>query len=202
MKALRKTLTIQSSPHIAAAASVDSIMFNVVLSLLPVAVYPFMKRVTWWPQVFLGLAFNWGALLGWAAHTNSLSAAPIILYIAGIAWTLHYDTIYAHQDKEDDALIGVKSTARLFAANTRPALILFAALAVTGAGAASAVALEGPALFAALSGVVAYGAHMAWQLWRLDIDDPDMCLRLFRQNRDTGLILLIAFLIAGLVSAL
>jgi hypothetical protein len=86
-----------------------------VLSLLPVAIYPFAKRFTWWPQVFLGIAFNWGALLAWAAHTGSLSLSPALLYSAGIAWTLFYDTIYAHQDLEDDALIGVKSTARLFA---------------------------------------------------------------------------------------
>ncbi len=82
------------------------------------AIYPFAKRFTWWPQVFLGLAFNWGALLAWAAHTGGLAAAPASLYLAGIAWTLFYDTIYAHQDKEDDALIGVKSTARLFGDDT------------------------------------------------------------------------------------
>ncbi|MEM7614490.1 MAG: 4-hydroxybenzoate octaprenyltransferase, partial [Pseudomonadota bacterium] len=92
-------------------------LYTIILacsSLVFVAIYPFAKRFTWWPQVFLGLAFNWGALVGWAAHTGGLSAPPVLLYLAGIAWTLFYDTIYAHQDKEDDALIGVKSTARLF----------------------------------------------------------------------------------------
>jgi 4-hydroxybenzoate polyprenyltransferase len=91
-----------------------------ILSLLPVAIYPFAKRFTWWPQVFLGLAFNWGALLAWTAHTGSLGWPAVFLYLGGIAWTLFYDTIYAHQDTEDDALIGVKSTARLFGENTGP----------------------------------------------------------------------------------
>ncbi|MEX2521034.1 MAG: 4-hydroxybenzoate octaprenyltransferase [Paracoccaceae bacterium] len=170
-----------------------------VLALLPVAIYPFMKRVTWWPQIFLGLAFNWGALMGWAAHTGGLTAAPLLLYAAGIAWTLHYDTIYAHQDKEDDALIGVKSTARLFGASTTRWLSAFAALATLGAAGAAVLALSGAALIVALIGCAIYGAHMARQLWLLKIDDPEVCLVLFRQNRDTGLILLAAFLAAGVV---
>lgn len=169
-----------------------------IVALLPVAIYPFMKRVTYWPQIFLGLAFNW-ALMGWAAHTGGLSAAPVILYLAGIAWTLHYDTIYAHQDKEDDALIGVKSTALLFGGRTRRYLVGFAALAALGAGLAAVLALSGPSLAVALAGVAAYGAHLAWQLWRLDIDDVETCLKLFRRNRDTGLILLAGFLAAGFV---
>ncbi|MEM9755385.1 MAG: 4-hydroxybenzoate octaprenyltransferase, partial [Pseudomonadota bacterium] len=89
-----------------------------ILALLPVAIYPFAKRFTWWPQLFLGLAFNWGALLAWAAHTGSVALPAVLLYFAGIAWTLFYDTIYAHQDREDDALIGVRSTARLFGTST------------------------------------------------------------------------------------
>ncbi len=170
-----------------------------IAALLPVCIYPFMKRVTWWPQIFLGIAFNWGALMGWAAHMGGLSAAPVILYLAGIAWTLHYDTIYAHQDTEDDALIGVKSTARLFGDGTGRYLAVFAALATVGAGLASALVLTGAALAVALAGVALYGLHMARQLRALDINDVDLCLRLFRQNRDTGLILLAAFLLAGLV---
>lgn len=170
-----------------------------VAALLPVAIYPFMKRVTWWPQIFLGIAFNWGALMGWAVHSHGLAPAPVLLYLAGIAWTLHYDTIYAHQDREDDALIGVRSTARLFGAATGRWLVWFAALAVAGAGGAAALALSGPALAVALGGVAAYGAHLAWQLLRLDIDDPDNCLRLFRANRDSGLILLAGFFAAGFV---
>ena len=164
-----------------------------VLSLGLVAIYPFAKRFTWWPQVFLGLAFNWGALLAWTAHTGSLGLPALLLYGAGIAWTLFYDTIYAHQDKEDDALIGVKSTARLFGANTRPWLRLFLALSLSLLALAALVALV-PAeasvarLMLVLGGIWAFGWHLAWQLARLDIDDPSNCLRLFRANRNAGLI--------------
>ena len=171
-----------------------------VISLIPVTIYPFMKRFTSWPQVFLGLAFNWGALMGWACHFGELGPAPILLYLGGIAWTLHYDTIYAHQDKEDDALIGVKSTARLFGPRTGKMLSLFAGLATILAGAAAAVALYGDwwALGVALGGVALYELDMRRQIRALDIDDPALCLRLFRANRNTGLILVAAFFLAGL----
>ncbi|MEI4473022.1 4-hydroxybenzoate octaprenyltransferase [Frigidibacter sp. MR17.24] len=163
-----------------------------VASLIPVAVYPFAKRFTWWPQVFLGIAFNWGALMGWAAHEGGLGWPPVLLWLAGIAWTLFYDTIYAHQDKEDDALIGVKSTARLFAENTKRWLSLFLVATVALMTLAIVVALAplGAPLqmVVALVGPWAMGWHMVWQLTRLDIDDPDTCLALFRVNRDTGLI--------------
>ena len=161
-------------------------------SLVLVAIYPFAKRFTWWPQVFLGLAFNWGALLAWAAHTGSLSVAPVLLYLSGIAWTLFYDTIYAHQDREDDALIGVKSTARLFGDNTRAWLRGFQAVTVISMGGAIIAALapgaSALALAVALAGAWAMGWHMSWQLARLDIDDAETCLRLFRSNRDAGLL--------------
>ena len=101
-----------------------------IIALVPVAVYPFAKRFTWWPQIFLGIAFNWGALLGWTAHTGRLEWPAVCLYFAGMAWTLFYDTIYAHQDKEDDALIGVKSTARLFEDRTPKYLAWFMVLTV------------------------------------------------------------------------
>jgi 4-hydroxybenzoate polyprenyltransferase len=163
-----------------------------IASLGLVAIYPFAKRFTWWPQIFLGLAFNWGALLAWAAQTGALSLAPVLLYLSGIAWTIFYDTIYAHQDREDDALIGVKSTARLFGSHTRAWLrgfLVAAVLLMTGAVIAALVPQAGlPALLLGLFGVWAFGAHMAWQLSRLDIDDPDGCLRLFRSNRDAGLL--------------
>jgi len=163
-----------------------------IASLALVAIYPFAKRFTWWPQVFLGLAFNWGVLLAWAAQGGGLSAAPVLLYLAGICWTIFYDTIYAHQDKEDDALIGVKSTARLFGDNTRAWLRGFMAASVLLMTAAVIVAMAPqasvPALGLALAGVWAFGWHMAWQLARLDADDPDTCLRLFRSNRDAGLL--------------
>ncbi len=171
-----------------------------IISLAPVAIYPFAKRFTWWPQVFLGLAFNWGALLGWAAHTGSLSAAPLFLYLSGIAWTLFYDTIYAHQDIEDDALIGVKSTARLFGASSRRWLfgfmmltVLLMALAIILALAPTGNILQ---LTIALGGPWAMGWHMTWQMRRLDTDNPESCLANFRANRDTGLIVGLFFAIA------
>ncbi len=170
-----------------------------VLSLGLVAIYPFMKRVTWWPQVFLGLAFNWGALMAWTVHTGELSVAAGLLYLGGIAWTLHYDTIYAHQDKDDDALIGLKSTARLFDEATVPILAGFSAVAVICAAVAAAITLSGLKLTIALIAVAAYAVHLAWQLVRLDINNGDVCLKLFRENRDTGLILLGGFLLASLV---
>ncbi len=163
-----------------------------VLALLPVAVYPFAKRFTWWPQVFLGLAFNWGALLGWTAIAGGLSAAPVALYLSGIAWTLFYDTIYAHQDKEDDALIGVRSTARLFAQDTGRWLLLFQIAAAVFMCVAVILAIAPGEnrilLAAALIAPWIFAAHMTWQLRRLDIDDPSVCLALFRSNRDTGLL--------------
>ena len=171
-----------------------------VLALVPVAIYPFAKRFTWWPQMFLGLAFNWGALLAWTAHTGRLDAPAIVLYLAGIAWTLFYDTIYAHQDTEDDALIGVKSTARLFAGETPKWLRRFLVLTVGLFGIAvifSALSNASPlAMALVVGGPWAMGWHMTWQLRQLDIDDPTKCLQLFRANRDTGVIPLVFFAIA------
>ena len=158
-------------------------------SLAIVCVYPFAKRFTWWPQVFLGLAFNWGALLAWAAHSGSLSAAPAVLYAGGIAWTLFYDTIYAHQDAEDDALIGVRSTARLFGRSSPIWLAAFAALTVALLALAVLLAgLTGAPLALALLGAGAMGAHMAVWLARLDTGDADSCLAAFRAARDGGLV--------------
>ncbi|MDP5217522.1 4-hydroxybenzoate octaprenyltransferase [Ruegeria sp. 2205SS24-7] len=174
-----------------------------VLSLLPVAIYPYAKRFTWWPQVFLGLAFNWGVLLAWTAHSGSLGWPAIILYAAGIAWTLFYDTIYAHQDTEDDELIGIKSTARLFGQNTAHWLKYFLVATVTLMGWAviEAALPDAPlmVLVLALAGPWAMGWHMAWQLRGLDIEDNAKLLQLFRVNRDTGLIPLIFFCAALLV---
>ncbi len=162
-----------------------------VASLALVAIYPFAKRFTWWPQIFLGLAFNWGALLAWAAHTGSLGWPAVALWLSGIAWTLFYDTIYAHQDKEDDALIGVKSTARLFGDRTGPWLRGFLVATVTLMATAIVGALiDRNALALAVGFGAAWGIgwHLAWQLTRLDTDDPETCLRVFRSNRDAGLI--------------
>lgn len=161
-------------------------------SILIVAIYPFAKRFTWWPQAFLGLAFNWGALLAYAAHTGTVSLGSVLLYAAGIAWTLFYDTIYAHQDKEDDVLIGVKSTARLFGAATGRILSIFMVLTILLMAAATlATALPQVAvlkLVVALAAPWALGWHLWLQLSRLDIDDSALCLRLFRSNRDAGLL--------------
>ncbi|MEP2530037.1 4-hydroxybenzoate octaprenyltransferase [Shimia sp.] len=169
------------------------------ISLAPVAIYPFAKRFTWWPQVFLGIAFNWGALLAWTAHTGTLSAPAVALYLAGIAWTLFYDTIYAHQDTEDDALIGVKSTARLFADKTPQWLQLFLILTVFLMGIAvimSALPRSPASLAMALMGPMAMGWHLQWQMRRLNTDNPTICMMLFRANRDTGLIPLLFFAVA------
>ncbi len=157
-----------------------------VASLVTIAVYPFMKRVTFWPQLFLGFAFNWGALLGWAAVLGTLHPAAFVLYVAGISWTIGYDTIYAHQDKDDDALIGVKSTALKFGAATPYWLAGFFTGAIVLMALAGWLAGAGVFYFTGLAG----GAlHLVWQIARLDIDDPDRCLMLFRSNRDFGWII-------------
>jgi len=174
-----------------------------VLSLLPVAIYPFAKRFTWWPQVFLGIAFNWGALLAYAAHAGRVDWPAIALYAAGISWTLFYDTIYAHQDKDDDALIGVKSTARLFGTHTvawlRGFLVLTVALMALAIGLAFTPDRSVLSLVIALGGAWFMGWHLAWQLRVLDIDDPDVCLMLFRANRNAGLIPVLFLAVAVLV---
>ncbi len=152
-----------------------------------VLAYPFMKRFSHWPQAWLGLTFNWGALIGWAAVQGEVSAPAYALYAAGIAWTLGYDTIYAHQDKEDDALVGVRSTALLFGARTRPWVAGFYGAALALLALAGWLAGLGWPFFAGLA-VVA--AQFAWQVRRLDIDDPDHCLAIFKSNRLGGLLVL------------
>src|ERR1700684_1488905 len=150
-----------------------------IASLVIVAVYPFMKRITWWPQIVLGLAFSWGALMGFAVMLGRIDATALLLYAGSIAWVIGYDTIYAHQDAEDDALIGIKSTALLFGARTRPALMAFYATAVVLIGGALWLAA---ARWPAAIGLVAFAAHLVWQIVRLDISDPALCLRVFKSN--------------------
>jgi 4-hydroxybenzoate polyprenyltransferase len=154
-----------------------------------------MKRITDWPQAFLGLTFNWGALVGWSAVTGGLSLAPVLLFIGALFWTLGYDTIYAHQDKEDDALIGVRSTARLFGANSKPWLVGFYALAWVLFLGAGLVAGLGLGFYIGLGAVA---GHLAWQILTLDIDDGANCLTVFKSNRDLGFIMLGAIL-AGIL---
>ncbi len=161
-------------------------------SLLVVAIYPFMKRITYWPQIVLGLAFSYGALMGWPAAFGRLDWPAIVLYAGSISWVIGYDTIYAHQDREDDLLIGIKSTALLFGENTRPMLAGFYAGAVVLIGAAGLMA-GGQLIF--VLGLIAFAAHLAWQVVRLDINDSAHCLKLFKSNRDAGLILFGAMLL-------
>ena len=165
-----------------------------IASLAIVAVYPFMKRVTYWPQIGLGLSFSWGALMGWAAAFGQLDWPAYLLYAGSIAWVIGYDTIYAHQDREDDALIGIKSTALLFGAQTKPMLAVCYALAVV------LIALAGTTAGAGLVfwlGLAAFAAHLAWQIGRLDIDDAVNCLVVFKSNRDAGLILFAGLVLDG-----
>ena len=165
-------------------------------SLAVVAVYPFMKRITYWPQIVLGLAFSWGALMGWPATFARLDLPAFLLYAGAISWVIGYDTIYAHQDREDDALIGIKSTALLFRERTKPMLALFYTLAV------ALIALAGWSAGAGLVfalGLLAFAAHLAWQIARLNVDDPVNCLVVFKSNRDAGLILFVGLVLdAGL----
>jgi len=163
-----------------------------IASLAVVVVYPFMKRITYWPQIVLGLAFSWGALMGWPATFGRLDWPALVLYAAAITWVIGYDTIYAHQDREDDALIGIKSTALLFGENTRPMLAVFYTLAVmlmafAGWGAGAGIVFS--------IGLVAFAAQLSWQISRFRTGDPDLCLRLFKSNRDAGLILFAAMVL-------
>jgi 4-hydroxybenzoate polyprenyltransferase len=169
-----------------------------IASLVIVVVYPFMKRITWWPQVVLGLAFSWGALMGFAVTLGRIDLTAVALYAGSISWVIGYDTIYAHQDAEDDALIGIKSTARLFGARTHRALVVFYALAVLLIGVALWLA---GARWPAWIGLVAFAAHLAWQIHRLDISDPALCLRVFKSNRDAGLLLFAGLLVDAVMRA-
>jgi 4-hydroxybenzoate polyprenyltransferase len=170
-----------------------------IASLGIVAIYPFMKRITYWPQIVLGLAFSWGALMGWAGWFGRLDVPAWLLYAGSIAWVIGYDTIYAHQDREDDALIGIKSTALLFGARTKPMLALFYAAAVILIACACYAAGAGVAM---ALGLLAFAAHLAWQIVRLDTSDPDLCLVVFKSNRDAGLILFAAMVLDAALRSL
>lgn len=163
-------------------------------SLAFVIIYPFMKRLTWWPQLFLGLTFNWGALIGYAAVTGGMHPAAVALYLGGIFWTLGYDTIYAHQDKLDDARIGVKSTALKLGGATRKVVGLFYSLALVGWFAA--LLLAGGELLLPGALLALAGAHFCWQLKVVDLDKPDSCRDVFRSNTWLGAIVWLAYLLA------
>lgn len=162
-----------------------------IASLAIVAIYPFMKRFTNWPQFVLGLAFSWGALMGWAVEFGDLDGPAIMLYIGSILWVIGYDTIYAHQDKEDDAIVGVHSTARLFGDNTKTWLVgLYGGTLICFAIAFASAQVPMPAL----AGLIAAGAHMTRQIIRLDINDPDQCLKLFKSNNQVGWLIFLGLL--------
>ena len=168
-----------------------------VLSLALVITYPFMKRITYWPQAVLGLTFNWGALMGWASVHGELAPAPLVMYATGLFWTLGYDTIYAHQDKEDDVLIGVKSTALRFGAQTKRWLMPFYTLTISGLGLSGYLADMGWPFYAALAG----GAiHLSWQVGSLDTEVPKNCLYRFKSNRDFGLLIFAGIIASRVLS--
>ena len=170
----------------------NSFTIGLAFAVMPlVLVYPLMKRITWWPQATLGLTFNWGALVGWSAVTGGLSAPAVVLYAAGFFWTLGYDTIYAHQDKADDALVGIKSSARRLGEATVPWLWAF--YGITLALLALAAVLRGTGLLL-IPALALVALHLAWQIRTLDIDDPASCLRRFRSNREVGLLVFLALL--------
>jgi len=166
-----------------------------VFSLFLVVVYPFTKRVTWWPQAWLGLTFNWGAVMGYAAAAGTVELPALLLYAGGFFWTMGYDTIYAHQDKEDDALIGVKSSARKLGRRTRPALWIFYGLTIVLWALA---AREAGFSHWFLLGFAAVVAHFVWQVVRVDIDNSRDCLAKFKSNIGMGFIMLAALLMGGL----
>ena len=173
-----------------------------VASLLTVAIYPFMKRITWWPQLFLGFAFSWGALMGWSVIAGEISLASLLLYLGSICWVIGYDTIYAHQDIEDDAIIGVKSTARLFGDQTKKAItILYSLALVLFLGSFwTAVPPTQWAVIPAYLGLLAGAFHMFWQLKNLDIQDGEQCLKLFKSNSHFGIILFTGLTVAILLT--
>ncbi len=157
-----------------------------IASLAIVAVYPFMKRITYWPQIVLGLAFSWGALMGFAVILSRIDVAAVSLYLGSISWVIGYDTIYAHQDTEDDLLVGIRSTALLFGERTQLALAIFYGLATMFIGASFWVSGSG---WLAWAGLLMFAAHLLWQTRKIKIEDSALCLRLFKSNRDAGLLL-------------
>jgi len=164
-------------------------------SVAPVAAYPFMKRITWWPQAWLGLVFSWGALVGWPAVTGSFALPPLLLWFGSISWVVGYDTLYAIQDKEDDALVGVKSSARRLGERARTGIAIFYAISLLLMGAAMwSVRPEWLALLALFPAAL----HLSWQVASVDPNDGDLALRLFRSNRVFGLLVFLGMLVVGL----
>jgi len=192
---LTQALTLLSILLIASATIAIILGASVILwgslSLIPVASYPWMKRISWWPQLFLGLTFNWGALMGWAAITNTVPPAAIFLYLGGVFWTLGYDTIYAHQDKIDDARIGVKSTALRLGKSSKTAITAFFVIAVLFWGISGWCAGAGNLYFSIL---LLVELHLLCQICFVNLDDPTSCRTVFCSNSYLGLLLFIGIL--------
>jgi len=190
-------LVLQALAGLAVLLSLN--WFSVVLgisSLLVVAAYPFMKRITDWPQLVLGLAFSWGALMGWSAWFGSLALAPVLLYAGGVLWTIGYDTIYALQDIEDDKIMGVRSTARLFGSRAAPIVgLLYAGAVLLWAGSFWAAGIG----WVAWLGLALTAVQFGWQVISVRLDDEALALRLFKSNRTAGLILFAALVLDGLI---
>ena len=166
-----------------------------LVSIAPVAAYPFMKRITWWPQAWLGLVFSWGALVGWPAVTGAFSLPALLLWFGSIAWVVGYDTLYAIQDKEDDALVGVRSSARRLGDKAPVGIGVCYAVAI--AWWSAAIWLVRPEAIA-LAALAPAALHLGWQVARASPDDGDLALRLFRSNRACGLLVFLAMLVVGL----
>ena len=177
-------------------------IFLGIAALIPVLIYPFAKRFTWWPQLFLGITFNWGVLLGYAAHKAEITLPCIIFYLAAIFWTIFYDTIYAFQDIKDDSLIGIKSTARLFGKSTIYYLSIFATLTVFFMLLAHILnSIHQPIIYQTpgIIGIFCFGIHLSFQLKNLDVSSPEVCLKIFKSNTFAGLILFLSLLISAIV---
>jgi len=198
MKAAALFLAAQSLVGLAALLAFNRFSIGLgAVSLAVVAVYPLMKRVTSWPQAALGVAFSWGALMGWSATFASLALPPVLLYLSAFCWTIGYDTIYALQDRRDDAVVGIRSTARLFGARVKLGVGLFYA-AAAALGLAAIFAVGGG--WIAIAGWLAYAAHLLWQLTRVEGANAATALRLFRSNRDAGFLLFAGIALQGWLS--
>ena len=193
MASARLFLALLLTAGLVLLTAFNQMTFVLALAVMPlVIIYPFMKRFTWWPQAFLGLTFNWGVLLGWTALRGDIQPAALVLYGGAALWTLGYDTVYAHQDKRDDALIGIKSTALRLGAGTRPWLFVFHGGSVTGVALAGWLVGLGMIFYAVLA---LAAIHLFWQTARVDMDDPQDCLATFKSNLWTGLMVLAALLL-------
>ena len=164
-----------------------------LLSIVPIIIYPLMKRITWWPQVFLGITFNWGAIMGWTAATGEITYHCMIMYIGCIFWTIGYDTIYAHQDKIDDNFLGLKSTAILFGSKTKFALSIFYLIFISSILIIINIIETKNYLINSLF-IFFIFAHLFSQIFFLNIDNPDNCLKIFKSNNSLGVIIFMLLL--------